>query len=217
MLIKPKNFLFIAITLSNLSLINLTLAQTSSEQEKPVKKPTFFEEERKPKPDGFRETFLFDSLNGISDPLSGTGSSVSAVDRPIPNLPDSSFLDSIQLAPATFNLSIVNTSSIAPLPGKLGVNGNFTTVLPLNPPSNVTFNVGTTTFVVNQPIDVKNIVINSAFNSPAATVLLESYGVTRQNAESNITNATVIPSAIPRGPVLSGANGGFILGPVPDR
>ena len=120
MLIKPKNFLFIAITLSNLSLINLTLAQTSSEQEKPVKKPTFFEEERKPKPDGFRETFLFDSLNGISDPLSGTGSSVSAVDRPIPNLPDSSFLDSIQLAPDTFNLSIVNTSSIAPLPGKLG-------------------------------------------------------------------------------------------------
>ncbi|NEP01997.1 MAG: hypothetical protein F6K58_25740 [Symploca sp. SIO2E9] len=42
----------------------------------------FFEQERKLEPEGFGPTFLHDSLNGVSDPLGGMGSTSSQLGTP---------------------------------------------------------------------------------------------------------------------------------------
>ncbi|NET04382.1 MAG: hypothetical protein F6K16_06545 [Symploca sp. SIO2B6] len=44
--------------------------------------PTFFEQERKLEFEGFGPTFLQNSLNGVSDPLGGTGSTSSQLGTP---------------------------------------------------------------------------------------------------------------------------------------
>ncbi|NER29251.1 MAG: hypothetical protein F6J89_16875 [Symploca sp. SIO1C4] len=45
--------------------------------------PTFFEQERKLEPEGFGSTFLENSLNGVSDPLKGAGSTSRQLNTPL--------------------------------------------------------------------------------------------------------------------------------------
>jgi hypothetical protein len=203
-----------------LFLNSVSLAQNaSSEPSQPVIRPTFFEEERKLRPNGFADTFLLDALNGVADPLNGTGTSVSSVSRPMPNVPDSVLLNSLQASPANLDVDSLNRGVFG-FPGELNTNGGFTTTISapdFSFSTPLSFNVGTTTFIVNQPIGVKGEFIDAGFADPLVNQILQSLGITPQNADSEIRSATVTPKDLPRGPVLSGINGGFIMGPVPDR
>ncbi len=198
-----------------------------------LKTPSFFEEPRKIQPQGFEGTFLNDALNGVSDPLSGQGGITSRINttfRQIDLLNVS--LDTVSFLDGDFDVD----ASIPPVArfstrGQINPDGNFTFNLnnvrippgiPVNsseiPSIPVTFFVGTTGLVFDNPIDVRESFIRAVQNNPIIQQELQNRGIILPFLDgSRVESATVTPRGAAANVPIHVVPGGFVFGSLGDR